>query len=157
MDSLLKTLEGESEKAEKLEARGIEPEESSSDSVPEISPAVSGRLKHREFVQNEALMSRANSLKKAVREIIEHAEKAVDEQNRQTDTNRRSLRKKRKFYQRRSKTTPGSLMASAGKQSSADSYTPPVSPLSLSLGHGEDSSTSAEASPRLLSVYRRGW
>lgn len=29
-------------------------------------------------------MSRANSLKKAVREIIEHTEKAVDDQNEQT-------------------------------------------------------------------------
>lgn len=31
-------------------------------------------------------MSRANSLKKAVREIIEHTEKAVDDQNKQTAT-----------------------------------------------------------------------
>ncbi|XP_045028801.1 diacylglycerol kinase delta isoform X4 [Daphnia magna] len=33
------------------------------------------------FSQREALMSRANSLKKAVRQIIEHAERALDEQN----------------------------------------------------------------------------
>ncbi|XP_059351818.1 diacylglycerol kinase eta-like isoform X3 [Daphnia carinata] len=33
------------------------------------------------FNQREALMSRANSLKKAVRQIIEHAERALDEQN----------------------------------------------------------------------------
>lgn len=31
-------------------------------------------------------MSRANSLKKAVREIIEHTEKALDDQNEQTAT-----------------------------------------------------------------------
>lgn len=31
-------------------------------------------------------MSRANSLKKAVREIIEHTEKALDDQNEQTVT-----------------------------------------------------------------------
>ncbi|XP_041350490.1 diacylglycerol kinase delta-like isoform X2 [Gigantopelta aegis] len=37
------------------------------------------------FRQREALMSRANSLKKAVRQIIEHTEKAVDEQNAQTE------------------------------------------------------------------------
>lgn len=36
------------------------------------------------FIQREALMSRANSLKKAVRQIIEHTERAVDEQNAQT-------------------------------------------------------------------------
>jgi hypothetical protein len=34
-----------------------------------------------EFVQREALMSRANSLKKAIRQLVEHAEQAVDEQN----------------------------------------------------------------------------
>ncbi|KAH9513883.1 hypothetical protein Btru_031662 [Bulinus truncatus] len=36
------------------------------------------------FKSREALMSRANSLKKAVRQIIEHTERAVDEQNAQT-------------------------------------------------------------------------
>ncbi|XP_076324259.1 diacylglycerol kinase eta-like isoform X3 [Tachypleus tridentatus] len=36
------------------------------------------------FIQREALMHRANSLKKAVRQIIEHTEKVVDEQNEQT-------------------------------------------------------------------------
>ncbi|XP_070213170.1 diacylglycerol kinase delta-like isoform X4 [Littorina saxatilis] len=36
------------------------------------------------FKARDALMSRANSLKKAVRQIIEHTEKAVDEQNAQT-------------------------------------------------------------------------
>lgn len=49
-------------------------------------------MSQREFVQNEALMSRANSLKKAVREIIEHAEKAVDEQNRQTKKKKKRKR-----------------------------------------------------------------
>jgi hypothetical protein len=34
-----------------------------------------------EFVQREALMSRANSLKKAIRQLVEHTEQAVDEQN----------------------------------------------------------------------------
>jgi hypothetical protein len=33
------------------------------------------------FVQREALMSRANSVKKAIRQLVEHAEQAVDEQN----------------------------------------------------------------------------
>ena len=40
-----------------------------------------GVRKRAKFSQREALMSRANSLKKAVRQIIEHAEKALDEQN----------------------------------------------------------------------------
>lgn len=38
-------------------------------------------VQRAKFHQREALMSRANSLKKAVRQIIEHAEKALDEQN----------------------------------------------------------------------------
>jgi hypothetical protein len=33
------------------------------------------------FVQREALMSRVNSVKKAIRQLVEHAEQAVDEQN----------------------------------------------------------------------------
>ncbi|KAI9559041.1 putative diacylglycerol kise eta-like [Daphnia sinensis] len=39
------------------------------------------RKARAKFSQREALMSRANSLKKAVRQIIEHAERALDEQN----------------------------------------------------------------------------
>uniref|UniRef100_UPI00358F5A21 diacylglycerol kinase delta isoform X2 n=3 Tax=Myxine glutinosa TaxID=7769 RepID=UPI00358F5A21 len=38
------------------------------------------------FRPREQLMSRANSLKKAIRQIIEHAEQAVDEQNAQTES-----------------------------------------------------------------------
>nr|XP_043888025.1 diacylglycerol kinase delta-like isoform X3 [Solea senegalensis] len=38
------------------------------------------------FKPREQLMLRANSLKKAIRQIIEHTEKAVDEQNAQTQT-----------------------------------------------------------------------
>ncbi|XP_042219115.1 diacylglycerol kinase eta-like isoform X2 [Homarus americanus] len=44
------------------------------------------RTKRKCFIERDALMSRANSLKKAVREIIEHTEKAVDDQNAQTAT-----------------------------------------------------------------------
>ncbi|KAK4300108.1 hypothetical protein Pmani_027673 [Petrolisthes manimaculis] len=42
------------------------------------------RAKRKQFIEKDALMSRANSLKKAVREIIEHTERAVDDQNEQT-------------------------------------------------------------------------
>ena len=38
-----------------------------------------------EFVPREALMSRANSLKKAIRQLVEHTEQAVDEQNKTTE------------------------------------------------------------------------
>ncbi|XP_066926103.1 diacylglycerol kinase delta-like [Clytia hemisphaerica] len=40
--------------------------------------------KQKVFIPKEHLWSRANSLKKAMREIIDHTEKAVDEQNQQT-------------------------------------------------------------------------
>ncbi|XP_060578778.1 diacylglycerol kinase delta-like isoform X3 [Ruditapes philippinarum] len=44
------------------------------------------------FKPRDALMSRANSLKKAIRQIIEHTERAVDEQNAQTVEQSRLLR-----------------------------------------------------------------
>ena len=48
------------------------------------------QLQRAKFSQRDALISRANSLKKAVRQIIEHAEKALDEQNEQNERNERS-------------------------------------------------------------------
>ncbi|XP_074657542.1 diacylglycerol kinase delta-like isoform X2 [Tubulanus polymorphus] len=42
------------------------------------------RVKPQIFKPKDQLMCRANSLKKAIRQIIEHTEKAVDEQNAQT-------------------------------------------------------------------------
>jgi len=50
-----------------------------------------GNGKSKVFVPREALMSRANSLKKALKQIIEHAEQAVDEQNAQTSASTSSL------------------------------------------------------------------
>lgn len=47
----------------------------------EVSARSTSGRKVNKFRQREALMSRANSLKKAVRQIIEHAEKTLDEQN----------------------------------------------------------------------------
>ncbi|PFX32475.1 Diacylglycerol kinase eta [Stylophora pistillata] len=53
--------------------------------------AGNGNGKQRVFVPKEALWSRANSLKKALKQIIEHAEQAVDEQNAQTSASTSSL------------------------------------------------------------------
>ncbi|NXD86314.1 DGKD kinase, partial [Halcyon senegalensis] len=50
----------------------------------------------RIFKSKEQLMLRANSLKKALRQIIEQAEKAVDEQNKQTQAYRISVGPSRK-------------------------------------------------------------
>uniref|UniRef100_A0A672JU37 Diacylglycerol kinase n=1 Tax=Sinocyclocheilus grahami TaxID=75366 RepID=A0A672JU37_SINGR len=65
LDSLLKTLNEEAQAS--------------------ITATCSPRLPAAIFKPREQLMLRANSLKKAIRQIIEHTEKAVDEQNAQTE------------------------------------------------------------------------
>uniref|UniRef100_A0A3Q4B4I1 Diacylglycerol kinase n=1 Tax=Mola mola TaxID=94237 RepID=A0A3Q4B4I1_MOLML len=102
LDSLLKTLNEESQAStvphlappptiaeEQEEAEGVAPPPplhhhpppphtpcSPRTSAPSAAAAI--------FRPREQLMLRANSLKKAIRQIIEHTEKAVDEQNAQT-------------------------------------------------------------------------
>ncbi|XP_071838981.1 diacylglycerol kinase delta-like isoform X3 [Apostichopus japonicus] len=73
-----KTDESEKETKEAADSREGESENDRVDTM--AGPSVS----HRVFKPRDALMSRANSLKKAVRQIIEQTEKAVDEQNAQT-------------------------------------------------------------------------
>ncbi|XP_072330817.1 diacylglycerol kinase delta isoform X4 [Scyliorhinus torazame] len=90
LDSLLKTLSDESQAASSLPnppptiAEEQEDDEATSMmcDFAEERPACSPRPQI--FRPREQLMLRANSLKKAIRQIIEHAEKAVDEQNAQT-------------------------------------------------------------------------
>uniref|UniRef100_A0A452UFI2 Diacylglycerol kinase n=1 Tax=Ursus maritimus TaxID=29073 RepID=A0A452UFI2_URSMA len=93
LDSLLKTLDDESqassslptppptiaEEAEEGEGAGSGCGSSGERSVGSACPA-----RPQIFRPREQLMLRANSLKKAIRQIIEHTEKAVDEQNAQT-------------------------------------------------------------------------
>ncbi|XP_056906455.1 LOW QUALITY PROTEIN: diacylglycerol kinase delta-like [Takifugu flavidus] len=99
LDSLLKTLNEESQAspvascppptiAEEQEAEGITlpplphhhpPPHTCPPWTPAPPPSAAAIFKPR-----EQLMLRANSLKKAIRQIIEHTEKAVDEQNAQT-------------------------------------------------------------------------
>ncbi|XP_059364546.1 diacylglycerol kinase delta-like isoform X2 [Carassius carassius] len=55
-----------------------------------ISPDESNSYQSRPFRSREQLMLRANSLKKALRQIIDQAEKVVDEQNRHTQVQRMS-------------------------------------------------------------------
>nr|KAG5687022.1 hypothetical protein BaRGS_016492 [Batillaria attramentaria] len=93
LESLLKTLNQESEASIKTEEM-VEEEEVKVEDTPQIvgSPDLdtlpgmmaAGMKPKPVFKARDALMSRANSLKKAVRQIIEHTEKAVDEQNAQT-------------------------------------------------------------------------
>ncbi|RMX42934.1 hypothetical protein pdam_00001775 [Pocillopora damicornis] len=79
-----------------LNTLSIESEALPSSSREELSSegagmAGNGNGRQKVFVPKEALMSRANSLKKALKQIIEHAEQAVDEQNAQTRASTSSL------------------------------------------------------------------
>lgn len=83
LNLLLNTLSIESEALSTPPKEGMSPEA--------IGYAGNGNGKQKVFVPREALMSRANSLKKALQQIIEHAEQAVDEQNAQTSASTSSL------------------------------------------------------------------
>uniref|UniRef100_A0A672RYW7 Diacylglycerol kinase n=1 Tax=Sinocyclocheilus grahami TaxID=75366 RepID=A0A672RYW7_SINGR len=76
LDSLVKAL-SEDANAQLVPSGSISPDESDSD-------------QSRPFRSREQLMLRANSLKKALRQIIDQAEKVVDEQNRHTQVQRMS-------------------------------------------------------------------
>lgn len=90
LDSLLKTLSDESQAISSLPNPPPTIAEEQEDGetanimcdIADERPACSPRPQI--FRPREQLMLRANSLKKAIRQIIEHAEKAVDEQNAQT-------------------------------------------------------------------------
>ncbi|XP_076311305.1 diacylglycerol kinase delta-like isoform X2 [Tachypleus tridentatus] len=94
LDSLLKTLEEESiatsSSPEKVMSdvtvsHEKEVEKGEREVTEKGEKSAHPKKKKTVFIRREALMSRANSLKKAVRQIIEHTEKAVDEQNAQTE------------------------------------------------------------------------
>uniref|UniRef100_A0A672S0X3 Diacylglycerol kinase n=1 Tax=Sinocyclocheilus grahami TaxID=75366 RepID=A0A672S0X3_SINGR len=76
LDSLVKAL-SEDANAQLVPSESISPDESDTD-------------QSRPFRSREQLMLRANSLKKALRQIIDQAEKVVDEQNRHTQVQRMS-------------------------------------------------------------------
>ncbi|ETE69686.1 Diacylglycerol kinase delta, partial [Ophiophagus hannah] len=82
LDSLVRELNEESQAIMVPEGSSAAPE------VKEPSTVQPGPWPPRIFKSKEQLMLRANSLKKALRQIIDQAEKAVDEQNKQTQTYR---------------------------------------------------------------------
>uniref|UniRef100_A0A8C5G628 Diacylglycerol kinase n=1 Tax=Gouania willdenowi TaxID=441366 RepID=A0A8C5G628_GOUWI len=95
LDSLLKTLEEESQASQRLQVLPptIKEEDEGGVLAPPIyrpvplSPAPCSPRTNQTaaiFKPREQLMLRANSLKKAIRQIIEHTERAVDEQNAHT-------------------------------------------------------------------------
>ncbi|XP_035030104.1 diacylglycerol kinase eta isoform X2 [Hippoglossus stenolepis] len=108
LDSLLHALNSESQalpplphstppivEEEQEEEEEDEEEEASEESLTELKEKLEeeetekggrgGSSQHQLFKSREQLMLRANSLKKAVRQIIEQAERVVDEQNAHTD------------------------------------------------------------------------
>ncbi|XP_056225789.1 diacylglycerol kinase delta isoform X2 [Seriola aureovittata] len=87
LDSLVKALSEEAE-AQVVPAGSV-PSQESGGSSPGESGGESGS-EGKTYRSKEQLMLRANSLKKALRQIIEQAEKVVDEQNRHTQVQRMS-------------------------------------------------------------------
>ncbi|XP_035531832.1 diacylglycerol kinase eta-like [Morone saxatilis] len=104
LDSLLQTLNAECQAlpplphstppiVEEEQEEEEEEEEASEDSLTELKEKLEEEetekggvgSSHQLFKSREQLMLRANSLKKAVRQIIEQAERVVDEQNAHTD------------------------------------------------------------------------
>ncbi|XP_075055866.1 diacylglycerol kinase eta isoform X1 [Mixophyes fleayi] len=96
LDLLLQTLHAEAQAAPLLAhltppivEEEVEEEFSSEDSLSEskeqLTDSVTKSSTPKLFKPREQLMLRANSLKKAVRQIIEQAEKVVDEQNAHTE------------------------------------------------------------------------
>ncbi|XP_045701585.1 diacylglycerol kinase delta isoform X2 [Phyllostomus hastatus] len=98
LDSLLKTLDDESQASSSLStppptiAEEVEDGDglgSGCGSAVDRSVGPACPARPQIFRPREQLMLRANSLKKAIRQIIEHTEKAVDEQNAQTQEQER--------------------------------------------------------------------
>ncbi|MEE6525984.1 hypothetical protein FKM82_026335, partial [Ascaphus truei] len=96
LDLLLQTLHAEAQAAP-LMARSTPPiveeeaeeefssEDSLSESKEHLADSIAKSSTQKLFKPREQLMLRANSLKKAVRQIIEQTEKVVDEQNAHTE------------------------------------------------------------------------
>ncbi|XP_023679491.2 diacylglycerol kinase eta isoform X2 [Paramormyrops kingsleyae] len=93
LDSLLQTLQVEAQATALRSTPPIveedpeevqELEDHSEESLTELKEKLEGSP-HKIFKAKEQLMLRANSLKKAVRQIVEQAEKVVDEQNAHTE------------------------------------------------------------------------
>uniref|UniRef100_A0A8C2ESM7 Diacylglycerol kinase n=1 Tax=Cyprinus carpio TaxID=7962 RepID=A0A8C2ESM7_CYPCA len=145
LDSLLKTLNEEAQASSVMSAPPptIAEEQVDGEGVvlapPTAPPTVTAPCSPRPpaaiFKPREQLMLRANSLKKAIRQIIEHTEKAVDEQNAQTEEGLPSLPAEEEEEDDGSETL--SLQSSYSSRARATSKTPCeklISKGSLSIG-----------------------
>lgn len=93
LDLLLQTLTNEEFEAVTFDAFGDEEEteptferRKSAKLEKDLSNFKSRSRRRSKFQERETLNVRANSLKRAIRNLVEHTEQAVDEQNRQTAT-----------------------------------------------------------------------
>ncbi|KAL5005462.1 hypothetical protein ScPMuIL_018918 [Solemya velum] len=94
LEGLLKTLNEEAQASSRPPSQVQEEETINESTECDIVPGEITSIRKPKpaiFKPRDALMSRANSLKKAIRQIIEHTERAVDEQNAQTEQQRELL------------------------------------------------------------------
>uniref|UniRef100_A0A8R1I5H0 Diacylglycerol kinase eta n=1 Tax=Caenorhabditis japonica TaxID=281687 RepID=A0A8R1I5H0_CAEJA len=110
LDRLMKSLK---EDANCLEESGFEPGDDDECSTGD-------EMKRRDTVVN-----RANSLKKALREVISMAERGIDQHYRDTS----ACTRRERFRKKRSKTTPVVLRISHSNLSSSSACSPPCSPI----------------------------
>ncbi|VDM71729.1 unnamed protein product, partial [Strongylus vulgaris] len=108
LDILMQSLGSEEEKREES---GFEPEDD------ERTPSEERR-------RRDSLVGRANSLKKALKDIMSIAERGIDQHNRASGASA----KRERFRKKRSRTTPSVLKVSSSNLSSSSACSPPGSP-----------------------------
>ncbi|ULT97438.1 hypothetical protein L3Y34_005326 [Caenorhabditis briggsae] len=119
LDRLMKSLK---EDSNNLEESGFEPGDD--DECSTGDEMLQNRRKNEDSVVN-----RANSLKKALREVILMAEKGINQHYRETTTtNNTACTRRERFRKKRSKTTPSVLRISHSNLSSSSACSPPCSP-----------------------------
>uniref|UniRef100_A0A7I4YMC1 Diacylglycerol kinase n=1 Tax=Haemonchus contortus TaxID=6289 RepID=A0A7I4YMC1_HAECO len=111
LDVLMQSLSSEEEK---VEESGFEPEDDE-------------RTASEERQRRDSLVGRANSLKKALKDIMNIAERGIDQHNRASG----AAAKRDRFRKKRSKTTPSVLKVSSSNLSSSSACSPPASPSPL--------------------------
>ncbi|KAK5984981.1 Diacylglycerol kinase [Trichostrongylus colubriformis] len=108
LDVLMNSLISEEEK---MEESGFEPEDDE-------------RTASEERQRRDSLVGRANSLKKALKDIMNIAERGIDQHTRASG----AATKRDRFRKKRSKTIPSVLKVSSSNLSSSSACTPPGSP-----------------------------
>ncbi|EYB97689.1 hypothetical protein Y032_0138g2058 [Ancylostoma ceylanicum] len=108
LDILMQSLGSEEAK---VEESGFEPEDDE-------------RTASEERRRRDSLVGRANSLKKALKDIMSIAERGIDQHNRASG----AAAKRERFRKKRSKTTPSVLKVSSSNLSSSSACSPPASP-----------------------------